>query len=304
MHTRTPFELRTAAGIAAYRSFVEEAADLVVSYGGSLSGEHGDGQSRGELLPKMFGPELIRAFGEMKDVFDPERAGFQVEVPVRSLCCGLTWISTGQLGMAARMLRRTIWALRPELRAGVPVVVLEPSCAAVFRSDAAELLGSDDARLLAERTKTLAELLTEAGWYPDGLLESLRRDDPGGDRSRRAIAQVHCHQHAIMGFDPDTEILRSDVAPSSISSGVPSGGAEHPGLVRVGQHHGPARGMDLGGHRFRRGLGLAYRPGQLVRLLAVRTDRELAAQLARPLDVHDDPAGDLARRAAGRSAAG
>jgi Fe-S oxidoreductase len=110
--------------------------------------------------------------------------------------------------MAGRMLRRTIRALRPELRAGVPVVVLEPSCAAVFRSDAAELLGSDDARLLADRTRTLAELLTEAGWRPDGLLESLRRDDPGGDRGRRAIAQVHCHQHAIMGFDPDTEILR------------------------------------------------------------------------------------------------
>ena len=455
VHTRIPFELRTDAGIASYRSFAEDAADLVVSYGGSLSGEHGDGQSRGELLPKMFGPELIRAFGEMKDVFDPddrmnpgkvvrpyrldenltlrgwfpreprtffgyphddgkfssaasrcvgvgkcrgdeggvmcpsyrvtreeehstrgrarllmemvrgdvvsdgwhstevrdaldlclackgcrkecpvgvdmatykaeflahhyagrvrpashysmgwlpllarlitavpglatvvnlaartpgissaakraggidprrtlprfagqaftrryrgttlarsasspgrrvilwpdtfsnyfhpevaqaavtvlERAGFQVEVPGKPLCCGLTWISTGQLGMAGRMLRRTIRTLRPELRAGVPVVVLEPSCAAVFRSDAAELLGSDDARLLADRTRTLAELLTEAGWRPGGLLESLRRDDPvpGGDRGRRAVAQVHCHQHAIMGFDPDTEILR------------------------------------------------------------------------------------------------
>src|SRR6185437_978946 len=66
VHTRIPFELRTPEGIAAYRSFVEEAADLVVSYTGSLSGEHGDGQSRGELLPKMFGPDLIRAFGEFK----------------------------------------------------------------------------------------------------------------------------------------------------------------------------------------------------------------------------------------------
>src|SRR6266704_3867946 len=72
VHTRIPFELRTDEGIASYRSFAEDAADLVVSYGGSLSGEHGDGQSRGELLPKMFGPELIRAFGEMKDVFDPD----------------------------------------------------------------------------------------------------------------------------------------------------------------------------------------------------------------------------------------
>jgi FAD/FMN-containing dehydrogenase/Fe-S oxidoreductase len=462
VHTRIPFELRTDEGIANYRSFAEEAADLVVSYGGSLSGEHGDGQSRGELLPKMFGPELVRAFGEMKDVFDPdnrmnpgkvvhpyrldehltrrgwfpreprtffhypqdggkfssaasrcvgvgkcrgdeggvmypsyrvtreeehstrgrarllmemvrgevvtegwhstevrdaldlclackgcrkecpvdvdmatykaeflahhyagrvrpaahysmgwlpliarlvtavpglagivnlagrtpgissmakrtggidaqrklprfagqaftrrnrgvfltrsasssadlpaapqdrprvilwpdtftnyfhpeigeaamtvlERTGFQVEVPGKPMCCGLTWISTGQLGMAGRMLRRTIRALRPELRAGVPVVVLEPSCAAVFRADAAELLGSDDARLLAERTKTLAELLTEAGWRPEGLLEGLRREGPEGERRRRAIAQVHCHQHAIIGFDPDTELLR------------------------------------------------------------------------------------------------
>jgi ferredoxin len=72
VHTRIPFELRTREGVANYRSFAEEAADLVVSYGGSLSGEHGDGQSRGELLPKMFGPELIRAFGEVKGVFDPD----------------------------------------------------------------------------------------------------------------------------------------------------------------------------------------------------------------------------------------
>ncbi len=71
VHTRIPFELRTPDGIAKYRSFVEDAADLVVSYGGSLSGEHGDGQSRGELLPKMFGPELMRAFGELKAAFDP-----------------------------------------------------------------------------------------------------------------------------------------------------------------------------------------------------------------------------------------
>jgi FAD/FMN-containing dehydrogenase/Fe-S oxidoreductase len=422
VHTRIPFELRTKAGIAEYRSFAEEAADLVVSYGGSLSGEHGDGQSRGELLPRMFGPDLMRAQGELKALFDPddkmnpgkviqpyrldenltlrgwfpreprtffeyphdngrfsgaasrcvgvgkcrgdeggvmcpsyrvtreeehstrgrarllmemvrgevitdgwhseevrdaldlclackgcrkgcpvgvdmatykaeflahhyagrlrpaahysmgwlplisalvttvpglpglvntathtpglsdlakraggidpkrdiprfagrrftrwaasrsrgaaggrrvilwpdtfsnnfhpevaraavtvlERAGFQVEVPTRPMCCGLTWISTGQLGMASRVLRRTLRALRPALRSGVPVVVLEPSCAAVFRADAAELLGSDDARLLASRTKTLAELLTEAAWTPLGLLDELGEQPPPG----------------------------------------------------------------------------------------------------------------------------
>ncbi len=437
VHTRIPFELRTSAGIAAYRSFAEEAADLVVSYGGSLSGEHGDGQSRGELLPKMFGPDLMRAFGEMKAVFDPgnkmnpgkvvhpsrldqhimlkgwpprepvtlfsypreggrfsgaaarcvgigkcrgdsggvmcpsyrvtreeehatrgrarllmemvrgevitdgwrsrevrdaldlclackgcrkdcpvevdmatykaeflahhyagrlrpaahysmgwlpvmarlaaaapktanalthtpglsrllklaggvdrrrelprfaaerfsqwfdrrgparggerrvllwpdtftsnfhpevgqaavavlEDAGFTVEVPARPLCCGLTWISTGQLRIAKRQLARSIAALRPAMEAGWPVVVLEPSCAAVFRSDATELLGSSGAKLLAERTRTLAELLTEVGWQP-------RSAPPAG----KAIVQVHCHQHAIMGFGPDEKILNA-----------------------------------------------------------------------------------------------
>jgi FAD/FMN-containing dehydrogenase/Fe-S oxidoreductase len=437
VHTRIPFELRTDDGVAKYRSFVEEAADLVVSYGGSLSGEHGDGQSRGELLPKMFGPELMHAFGELKAAFDPgnkmnpgkvvdpyrldenltlrgwfpreprtffhypqdgdkfsaaasrcvgvgkcrgdeggvmcpsyrvtreeehstrgrsrllmemvrgevitsgwqstevrdaldlclackgcrkdcpvdvdmatykaeflahhysgrlrpaahysmgwlpvlallaagapglvnaagrapglgrllklaggidaqrelprfarqrfsrwyarrgprrsgqpvilwpdtftnnfhpdvgraavavlEDAGYSVTVPAKPLCCGLTWISTGQLGVASRVLRRAIAALRPALTTGQRVVVLEPSCAAVFRSDAAELLGSDDARLLARQTTTLAELLAQAGWRPP----------PGRDDAapRAALAQVHCHQHAIMGFDKDAELL-------------------------------------------------------------------------------------------------
>ena len=448
VHTRIPFELRTPRGIAAYRSFIEEAADLVVSYGGSLSGEHGDGQSRGELLPKMFGPELMQAFGEYKAVFDPgnkmnpgkivhpdrldenltrrgffpkepvtffhypqdggkfsagaasrcvgigkcrgdeggvmcpsyrvtreeehatrgrarllmemvrgevitdgwhsaevrdaldlclackgcrkecpvdvdmatykaeflahhyagrlrpaahysmgwlpalallasaapgavnavgraaglgrlikraggvdgrrelprfagerftrwygrrgrtirgeagggepvllwpdtftnnfhpevgqtavavlEDAGFRVELPAKAVCCGLTWISTGQLGVARRVLNRTLRALRPALQAGRRVVVLEPSCAAVFRSDAAELTGSDDARLLARQTRTLAELLTEVGWRPGG-------ENPAGIHAgaTRAIAQVHCHQHAIMGFDRDLDLLRA-----------------------------------------------------------------------------------------------
>ena len=72
MHTRINFDLTTAAGIAKYRAFVEEAADLVVRYGGSLSGEHGDGQSRGELLPRMFGAELVDAFREFKAIWDPD----------------------------------------------------------------------------------------------------------------------------------------------------------------------------------------------------------------------------------------
>jgi FAD/FMN-containing dehydrogenase/Fe-S oxidoreductase len=72
VHCRLPFDLETAEGLRKYRSFMCEAADLVVSYGGSLSGEHGDGQQRGELLPKMFGAEIVDAFREFKRIWDPE----------------------------------------------------------------------------------------------------------------------------------------------------------------------------------------------------------------------------------------
>jgi FAD/FMN-containing dehydrogenase/Fe-S oxidoreductase len=72
IHMRVSFDLESAAGIRKYGEFVERAADLVVSYGGSLSGEHGDGQSRGALLPKMFGPELMNAFRQFKAVWDPQ----------------------------------------------------------------------------------------------------------------------------------------------------------------------------------------------------------------------------------------
>ena len=72
IHCRITFDLVTAEGVRNYRRFAEEAADLVVSYGGSLSGEHGDGQSRAELLPKMFGEELVGAFREYKSIWDPD----------------------------------------------------------------------------------------------------------------------------------------------------------------------------------------------------------------------------------------
>ena len=72
VHMRINFDLQSKNGIASYRKFVEQAADLIISYGGSLSGEHGDGQSRAELLPKMFGPELVQAFREFKAIWDPD----------------------------------------------------------------------------------------------------------------------------------------------------------------------------------------------------------------------------------------
>ncbi len=72
VHTRNNFDLGSTEGLRQYRSYVTAAAQLVVSLGGSLSGEHGDGQSRGELLQVMFGPELVQAFGEFKALWDPD----------------------------------------------------------------------------------------------------------------------------------------------------------------------------------------------------------------------------------------
>lgn len=455
VHTRIPFDLYRTEGVAHYRRFMERAADLVVSYGGSLSGEHGDGQSRGELLVKMFGPEIVGAFGELKAIFDPgdkmnpgkvvhparldrhlrlggdwtpatpqdlffqfpddggsfaqaanrcvgvgkcrhhdnkggtvmcpsyqvtheeehstrgrarllfemldghgdspvtggwrseavrdaldlclackgcktdcpanvdmatykaeflahhwkgcqwrrprsdfalgwlplaaravsrlrlapvvntlthtpglhraatllgglehrevplfagetlqqwyarrgsrgegqsgdghrgvvvlwpdtfsnhfhphvgqaavevlERAGWRVSIPEEPVCCGLTWISTGQVATGKRILQKTVAALAPHVRAGGFVVGLEPSCTAVFRSDAPELFPDDqDVLRLRDHTLTLAELLTShtPGWEPPSL-------------RRPVLTQVHCHQHAIMGWDADEKLLEA-----------------------------------------------------------------------------------------------
>ncbi|MEU9618429.1 FAD-binding and (Fe-S)-binding domain-containing protein [Streptomyces sp. NPDC048155] len=72
IHVRIDFDLLTAEGVARFRRFSEELADLVVAHGGSLSGEHGDGQARAELLPRMYGDELVALFSRFKDIWDPD----------------------------------------------------------------------------------------------------------------------------------------------------------------------------------------------------------------------------------------
>lgn len=128
-----------------------------------------------------------------------EDAGFRVAVPTDAVCCGLTWISTGQLDTAKRVLLRTLDVLRPWIEAGTPVVGLEPSCTAVFRSDAPELMPDNvDVRRLARQFRTFAELLVNdapEGWRPPHL-------------ARAATVQTHCHQHAVTKFDADRELMR------------------------------------------------------------------------------------------------
>ncbi|WP_242345629.1 FAD-binding and (Fe-S)-binding domain-containing protein [Anaeromyxobacter terrae] len=439
VHTRVTFDLTTRRGVATYRAFVEEAADLVVSLGGSLSGEHGDGQSRGELLPRMFGDELVEAFRDYKRAWDPgwkmnpgkkidpfpldrdlrlgpgfvearprtafrfpedggsfgrvatrcvgvgecrrmeggvmcpsyratreekhstrgrarllhemlvgdpleggwrssavadalhlclackgcksecpmnvdmasykaeflhhhwkgrlrpraayamglvmwwaraaalapglvnllgrfpptaaiakalagmsqrralprfasvgfrrwfarrrrpqpgpasrrvvlfpdtftehfhpevgraavealEAAGYAVELPARRLCCGRPLYDYGMLDLARRMLERNLEVLRPALEDGTPIVVLEPSCAAVFRDELPNLLARDPrAGALAHQVKVLAELVDEAGdRFPLGRID------------REALVQIHCHEHAVMGEDAERRTL-------------------------------------------------------------------------------------------------
>ena len=126
-----------------------------------------------------------------------EAAGYAVQITERPVCCGLTWISTGQLDGARRQLRRSLDALAPALRAGIPIVGLEPSCTAVLRGEITELLPADSrARQVKTATRTLAELLTSTGqWQPPDLA------------GVRAVAQPHCHHHAVMGWHADAALL-------------------------------------------------------------------------------------------------
>jgi Fe-S oxidoreductase len=126
-----------------------------------------------------------------------EAAGYAVSVTSQPVCCGLTWISTGQLDGARRQLRRSVAALDPFVRRGVPVVGLEPSCTAVLRGELTSLLPGD-ARAAQVRgsVRTLAELLSStASWVAPDL------------SGVRAVAQPHCHHHAVMGWHADAALL-------------------------------------------------------------------------------------------------
>ncbi len=159
-------------------------------------GPRGSGE-RGEVLlwPDTFSnnlhPGVAKAAVEVL-----EDAGYRVVIPDTTLCCGLTWISTGQLGVAERVLRRTLRHLAPHLRAGGLVVGLEPSCTAVFRADAPELMPHDhDMQRLRDQTRTLAELLEQTdGWEPPEI-------------DADAVVQPHCHQHAVLGEDSDAAVM-------------------------------------------------------------------------------------------------
>jgi FAD/FMN-containing dehydrogenase/Fe-S oxidoreductase len=126
-----------------------------------------------------------------------ESAGYRVEVPSEDTCCALTWITTGQLDAAKRILRGTITTLAGYADAGTPIVGVEPSCTAVLRGEAAELVDDPATERVARATRTLAELLTSTpGWAPPSLA------------GVEVVAQPHCHHHSVLGWSTDERLLR------------------------------------------------------------------------------------------------
>ena len=127
------------------------------------------------------------------------RLGYEPRVLPRKACCGLTWITTGQLDGARRELEHAAAELAPYVAKGIPIVGVEPSCTAVWRGDAAELLPrNDDVRALRGKVLTLAEFL--AG-EPD-----FRAPDLSG---HVIVAQPHCHHASVIGWEADMALLRS-----------------------------------------------------------------------------------------------
>nr|WP_245859116.1 FAD-binding and (Fe-S)-binding domain-containing protein [Luteimicrobium subarcticum] len=144
-------------------------------------------------------PDVPRAALKVLDA-----AGFDVIVPEQDACCGLTWITTGQLDGARKRLEKLLGVLGPFAVNGIPIVGLEPSCTAVLRSDLVDLFPDDPrARAVQGATKTLAELLTDDATKPDPDVWTVP------DLSDvTAVVQPHCHHHSVMGYQPDEALLR------------------------------------------------------------------------------------------------
>ncbi|MFV8128932.1 FAD-binding and (Fe-S)-binding domain-containing protein [Streptomyces syringium] len=185
---------KRVAGVAAERELPELAPETFTRWlAGRVRARHGDrlevrsSDQVAVLWPDTFTNHLTPSVGRAA-VRVLEAAGKEVVLPgSRGLCCGLTWVSTGQLDHARKVMRRTLDRVGPAL--GLPLLVLEPSCAATLRTDLPELLPDDPrAAELAASVRTFAQYLEERApdWEPPRL-------------DRPVVGQTHCHQHAVLG---------------------------------------------------------------------------------------------------------
>jgi FAD/FMN-containing dehydrogenase/Fe-S oxidoreductase len=163
-------------------------------------------QSWVHARPAHAGPRVILWPDTFTNFFEPragaaavrvlESAGFQVTVPRGHVCCGRPLYDYGFLGTARRYLQRTLDVLRPDIRRGIPVVGVEPSCLAVFRDELPKMLPHDeDAKRLAAQSFHFAEFLEQQDGYEPPRLE------------QRVLLQPHCHASATGGVDPERKLL-------------------------------------------------------------------------------------------------
>ena len=125
-----------------------------------------------------------------------EALGFEVILPAKQLCCGRPLYDYGMLDAAQRYLERILRVMRPHLAAGTPIVVLEPSCASVFRDELPNLLPKrEDGKRLTSQTLVLSEFLTK---YAPERLPRLERN---------AIVQAHCHHKSVLGFEAQKKVF-------------------------------------------------------------------------------------------------
>jgi FAD/FMN-containing dehydrogenase/Fe-S oxidoreductase len=144
-----------------------------------------------DTFTNHFEPDIARAAVEVL-----EAAGRKVKLPPSGLCCGRPLYDYGMLDRAKKQLKAILAAMREDIRAGTKVVVLEPSCASVFRDEMLNLFPSDpDAERLSKQVMTLAEFLRHCGWRPPQL-------------ERAAVMHAHCHHKAVLGTAAEETLLR------------------------------------------------------------------------------------------------
>lgn len=160
------------------------------------------------LWPDTFTDHLSPSVGRAA-VRVLEDAGLRVVVPPGDVCCGLTYVSTGQLDRARVVMRRTLERMGPLLDSEAPLVVLEPSCAAALKTDLVELLPGDErAGELAARVRTFAQTLEELApqWSPPRI-------------GRPVVGQTHCHQHAVLGDEAERRLREKAGMEGELSGG-------------------------------------------------------------------------------------
>jgi Fe-S oxidoreductase len=197
--TQTPGLSQVAkamAGMPMERTIPEFAPQTFKTWFRERSTVRGGDRGKVILWPDTFNnyffPETAQSATEVL-----ESAGFEVHVPMKHLCCGRPLYDYGFLDMAKQYLRRILRTLRKDIEAGVPLVVLEPSCATVFRDEMRNLFPDDPlAQKLKEQTFVLSELLEKKA--PDFKIPRM---------AKKALVQGHCHHKSVIRFDDEKKVL-------------------------------------------------------------------------------------------------